>query len=74
MAKNVFVKLEDYHDTLNVIDLIRRKIEEARKTLAKINDLKNQEDAELELWKDKLDDIGKKIDIVDNSLIKPEEF
>ena len=71
---NVFVKLEEYQDTLNVIDLIKRKITEARKTLAEVNDLKNQEDAELELWKNKLDDVEKKIGFIDSSLAQPEEI
>lgn len=68
----VFVRIEEYKDVLDVMELIKNKIEQANNVLGKINELKNEEDAELEMWKTNLDEIEKKIDSIDSSLIEPE--
>lgn len=68
----VFVRIEEYKDVLDVVELIKNKIEQANNVLGKINELKNEEDAELEIWKTNLEEIEKKIDEIDSSLIEPE--
>ncbi len=68
----VFVKIEDYKDILDVMDLIKDRLAEAKRTLADINELKNDEDAELELWGSTLNDIEKKLDDIDRTLFEPE--
>ncbi len=70
----VFVKIEEYHEVLNLVKAIRRKLEEAKETLSKINDLKNEEDHQIELWRTALDEIEKKVDFVDHSFNEPEQF
>ena len=44
----VFVRVDEYKDVLEIMNHIKTKIENAKDTLAKINQLKNEEDAELE--------------------------
>jgi len=68
----VFVKIEDYKDILDVLDLIKDRLAEAKRTLADINELKNDEDAELELWSSTLNEIENKLDDIDRSLFEPE--
>ena len=68
----VFVKIEDYKDILDVLDLIKDKLAEAKRTLAYLNELKNDEDAELELWSSTLNEIENKLDDIDRSLFEPE--
>ena len=68
---NVFVKIEEYKDILDIIDLIQEKIKEAKTILGKINELKNQEDAELELWKNGIQDVERKVNFVDQTLFEP---
>jgi len=70
----VFVKVEEYDDVLNLLKSIRRKLDEAKETLTKINDLKNEEDHQIELWQSTLAEIEKKVDFVDHSLSEPEQF
>jgi hypothetical protein len=41
----VFVKIDEYRDVLDLIEIVRRKIEDAKATLLKIHDLKNEEDS-----------------------------
>lgn len=68
----VFVKIDEYQDVLEIIGIVKDKIEEARSTLGKINELKNDEDGELEMWNSKLEEIEKKIEFIDKSLFQPE--
>ena len=67
----VFVKIEEYKDVLDIMNMIRNKLEEAKRVIAKINELKNEEDAELELWHSGVEEVERKVDFVDRALFEP---
>ena len=67
----VFVKVDEYKDILDILNLVKDKLNEARTTLNKINKLKNEEDNELNLWRSELDEIEKRIGFIDNTLFEP---
>lgn len=69
--KNVFVKIDEYNDILDIIALINEKVNQSRTILGKINDLKNQEDSELDAWKNSLDDVERKLRFIDQTLFEP---
>ena len=68
----VFIKINEYKDILEVMGLIKGKLDQAKETLGKINELKNEEDVQIESWKDNLADVEHKIDMIDNVLFEPE--
>lgn len=68
----VFVKIDDYKDVLDVMDMIKSRVEDAKETLGRINELKNQEDEEIEAWHDNLEDIERRVNTIDKSLFEPE--
>ena len=68
----VFVKIDEYKDILEIIGLIKSKLEQARDTLNKIIEIKNQEDNELRTWQSDLDEVEKKIALIDGTLFEPE--
>ncbi len=68
---NVFVKIDEYKDILDIMELIQEKVKEAKTILGKINDLKNQEDSELELWRNGLEDVERKLTFIDQTLFEP---
>ncbi len=68
---NVFVKIDEYKDILDIIDLVQEKIKEAKTILGKVNELKNQEDSELELWRNSLADVERKVGFIDQTLFEP---
>ena len=70
----VFVKIDEYNDVLSLLKTIKRKLSEAKDTLAKIHDLKNEEDHQLEMWQSTLGEVEKKVDFIDHSLNEPEHF
>ncbi len=70
----VFVKIDEYNDVLAVVRGIRKKLDEAKETLLKVTDLKNEEDHQLEMWQNSLAELEKKVDFIDHSLNEPEQF
>lgn len=70
----VFVKVEEYKDVLDILDLVKNKIGDAKETLRAINDLKNQEDTELATWSNEIADIERKVDFIDQTLLEPENI
>ena len=69
---HVFVKVDDYKDVLDILELLKEKLEQAKKTLWDINELKKEEDSELDLWKSTLDELEEKIHNMGNFLFEPE--
>ena len=68
----VFVKIDDYKDLLEIMGLVKSKLDQAKKTLGNINELKNNEDEQLETWKNNLEDVERKIEMIDGALFEPE--
>ena len=68
----IFVKLDEYKEILNTFNILKNNLDEARETINKINELKNSEDAELDLWYSELEEIERKVNIMDKSMFEPE--
>jgi peptidoglycan hydrolase CwlO-like protein len=66
--KPLYVKIEDYKDIVDIMTLIRKKIQDAKGILNSINNLKNEEDVEIEQWNMNIEEINKKIDFLDRTL------
>ena len=67
---HIFVKVEDYKDIVDIVTLLKKKIRDARGVVNSINTLKNEEDAEIEQWSSSIDEIEKKIDFINRSLLE----
>jgi len=70
----VFIKIDEYKEIIEIMKLIKNKLEEAKKILYKINELKNKEDAELNEWNSNINEIERKIEEIDSSVLGPETF
>ncbi len=70
----VFVKVDEYNDVLNLLKLIHHKLEDAKSTLLKVHDLKNEEDHQIELWQNSLNEVEKKVDFLNHALSEPENY
>lgn len=66
--KPIFVKIDAYEDIRDIINLIKKKITEARGTLDKIQQLRHEEEAELEMWQSEVEDVEKRVVFIDKSL------
>lgn len=70
----VFVKVEEYKEILDVLDMVKGKIKEIRETLGNVNALRNEEDAELSMWSNTINEIEKKIESIDKIMFEPEQM
>ncbi len=70
----VFVKIDDYKDVVDIMELIRDRINEAKRTLAELQDVKSSEDAEMQMWQQTLQDIERKLGEMDKTLFEPESM
>ena len=66
----VFIKIDQYKNVLDIIEVLKAKVREAKNQLGKIQQLKNQEDSELEEWSSELMEIEKRIEGIDTSLLR----
>lgn len=70
----VFVKVDEYKEILDVLDMIKSKIKDIKATLDGINSLKNEENAELSMWNSAVSEIERKIEGIDKLLFEPEQM
>ena len=71
---SVFVKINEYKEIMDVLELIKGKIKEAKNPINDLNDLKNKEDAEIQRWAQTFLEIEKKVSDVDALMIHPGEL
>lgn len=69
----LFVKVDEYKEILDVLDMIKGKIKEIRETLSTINALRNEEDAELATWNNTINEVEKKVEDIDKIMFEPEQ-
>jgi predicted nuclease with TOPRIM domain len=77
MEKNgmpIYVKIDEYKDILDVVDMMKHKIAETKEVLRRLNEIKNEEDSELEQWKSQLDEVERRIAFIDKTMFLPEPY
>ncbi|MBT4540989.1 hypothetical protein HOC35_05740 [Candidatus Woesearchaeota archaeon] len=67
---SMFIKVETYKESLATIDLIKSKIEDAKKSMKKVAELKKEEEVEMNLWRKMLGDVEHKLQKIDQTLIQ----
>ena len=70
----IFVKVEEYDDVLNTMANLNEQIEAAKKTLTKINQLKQEEDSQLQSWQTALSEIENRLTGISQLLHEPENI
>ncbi|MBS3175959.1 hypothetical protein J4457_01860 [Candidatus Woesearchaeota archaeon] len=68
----IFVKIEEYKNIVDVLRLTQEKLEKAKMLISKIQELKQQEDAELDAWQSEIEDIDGRLDLINKTLLEPE--
>jgi len=61
MKPSVFVKLDDYNDIAEILDVTRQKLKEAKMLFDRINEVKSREDEELAKWQRDLGDVEARV-------------
>ena len=68
----VFVKIDEYKKILDMVDVLKDKVDKSRDLLRQVNDLKAEEEEEIHVWTKNLDEINRKIDSISKTLFEPD--
>ncbi len=68
----VFVKVEEYKAILELLGKVRERLNQARTLLAKVNELKQQEDQQIENWAKDIDDVEERLTSISQSFTEPQ--
>lgn len=63
----IYVKVDKYKELTEVLKTINNKLQQVDKTIAKINELKAQEDNQIQQWNDNLADIRSRLEKINNA-------
>ena len=69
----VYVKIDEYEDLINVFEVIKKNIKDAKSLLGRITELKVQEDQELENWQSEITEVEAKIRFIDETLFETKD-
>ena len=73
MEKATFIKVDKFDSVLGAVSIIKRKLNDAKSTLDKINALKQEEDITVQKWASDLESVQKKIDNLEMDLTSDHE-
>jgi len=68
----VFVKINDYKEILDIVDVMKQKLHDTRVCLDKIKELKGQEDQEIAEWEKNISEITKRLTYIDSAFFENE--
>lgn len=71
-AAPVFVKIHNYKEVLDILDILKHKITESQEVLNRVHELKTQEDNALEDCSRDLDEVSRKLSYMNQTLFEPE--
>ncbi|MCX8147241.1 MAG: hypothetical protein N3D84_02125 [Candidatus Woesearchaeota archaeon] len=73
MEKPMFIKLEEYNQIRDLLVLIKGKIDEAKSAISRINQLRLEEEREIASWSNEIEEVEKKLAVIDEALISSKE-
>jgi hypothetical protein len=60
-SKPIFVKIDKHKELIEIMEVIDKKVDSAKKMLAELEELKRREDEEIGKWNTSLEEIEHKI-------------
>jgi uncharacterized protein YajQ (UPF0234 family) len=70
MKTMVFVRINRYKEVENTINEIKKKMQEARDIIGKINQFKVEEENELNVWSDDIQKIEDQIKLIEEAMVR----
>lgn len=68
----VFVKVDEYKAIRDLLEAIKQRLAQAKALLVRVNELKQQEDAQIENWAHDIEEVEERMSSVDKSLLEPQ--
>ena len=73
MEKTTFIKVDKFDTVLGAIAIIKKKLNDAKNTLDKVNALKQEEDLTVQKWASDLDAVQMKVNNLELELTNDHE-
>lgn len=70
VENNVFIKIENYNEILDILDLFKKKLEDTKGTLNEVIKIRNEEEEEINSWKSNMSQVETEIDKVSKNLFE----
>ena len=64
----MFIKVDNYNDVLDTLKNIKSKLKDAQHKIKHIEELRNQEEEKISLWKSTIDTLDKNLEEIDQQL------
>lgn len=68
----VFIKIDAYNEVLDIIDVVKAKMDKCKDILEEIDQLKVEEDEQVMDWKNIIENISEKVSFIDKTLFEPD--
>jgi hypothetical protein len=68
----VFVKINDYKEILDIVDVMKQKLKETKVSLIRIKELKAQEDQEVQELDKNIEEVSKRLTFIDSAFFDNE--
>lgn len=66
--KSTFIRVDRFESVMSALSAIKRKIAEAKATLGRINELKQEEDAAAQKWSNDLNSVQARVENIGTEL------
>lgn len=73
MDNQIFVKIEEYNEVLEMVKLVKEKIQKAQTTIEEISALKTEEEQELDKWNKNLETVTNNVEEIEQALLQTKE-
>lgn len=73
MDNQIFVKIEEYNEVLEMVKLVKEKIQKAQTTIEEISALKTEEEQELDKWNKSLETVTNNVEEIEQALLQTKE-
>lgn len=70
MNNQIFVKIDEYNEVLNLLKIVNEKIVKAEETIKKIHQLKQDEEKELGTWEENLQNMKNGLNEMENEFFE----
>jgi predicted DNA-binding ArsR family transcriptional regulator len=68
----VFIKIDSYKEVLDIIDVLKTKVENVKDLMEEINEVKSEEENEMLEWQRTINSISDKVNDIDKILFEPQ--
>lgn len=72
MKAPIYIKIDKYTEIVEIMRVIKNKVEEIKINLKKVEQIKNEQEAEINLWNSRIQEVEQKLREIDEMILSSE--